>query len=358
MLHAVRTNGGRAPALFTLAILAAAMIAACGSSSKSSSSADATGSPAASNATASSGDKPVKVAYFVTQLDNPFTAADIQGAKDAAAAMNSSVTVFNANFNPQTQLSQCQDAVTSGQYQVLEISPVVSTVLKSCIAQAEAKKIKVIAIDGPLGPSYTTLAPQTSGVTGTVLQTGVQQADIQLKYIKQACATHPSCQVGEIIGAPDGLVNLMEKTISSGLASDPHIKIVATANGQYLESAGQSAAQDMIAAHPGINVIDAYADQMAMGAQKVLQSDGKLKTVQLIGDGGSTNAATDICSGYWTGTVDANPYRTGYDGARIGIEQARGGKPQSEVDPATDPPALDKSNCAHTGGYHLFTIAG
>lgn len=306
---------------------------------------------------ASKASKAIKVAYFVSQLGNPFTESDINGAKAAAKAMGSSVTVFNGNTNPQTQLSQCQTAVSGGQYQAFEISPIVGTVLKTCVAQAKAKHIKVVAIDGPLGVSESTLKPQMPGVTGSVFLDNQLQGEILGQLVIQACAKKSSCQVAVMIGDSTFASNTeIDNMLKSGVASHHNIQIVATAAGDYTEAGGQSAAQDLLAAHPNLNVLATFADQMAMGAQKVLASKGDLKKIVLTGDGGSTNAMTAICAGDWVGTVDANPYITGYDGAKLAIEQARGQNPPSEIDPM--PNVLNKSNCGKTSSLHLFTIAG
>jgi ribose transport system substrate-binding protein len=330
------------------------VVAACGSSGSSSAgSTSSTGGGAAST----TGGKSVSVAYLVSQLGNPFTQADIAGAKAYAAANNGSITVFNGNTNPQTQLSQCENAIASGKYQALEVSPIVGTALAGCVAQAKAKHIRVIAIDNPLGASFSTLKPQMSGVTGSVMETQVTQGDVLGSEIKRACASKSNCQVGLIIGSPEFASNpVAEAAIKKTLAGDSQIHIVATAAGNYTEAGGQSAAQDMLAAHSGINVLATFADQMAMGAQKVLTTAGKLKTVQLTGDGGSTNALTAICKGQWVGTVDSNPYETGYDGAKLAILQVRGQNPPSEIDP--EPNELTKADCGKASSLHLFTIAG
>jgi ribose transport system substrate-binding protein len=356
-MKAVRSAGRvwrPAKILAALALIAGVslVVSACGSSGSSS-----TGSSSSTGGRSGTSGKHVSVAYLVSQLGNPFTEADIAGAKAYAAANNGSLTVFNGNTNPQTQLSQCEDAVSSGKYQALEVSPVVGTAMAGCVAQAKAKHIRVIAIDNPLGASFATLKPQMSGVTGSVMETQVTQGDILGNEIKRACTSKSNCQVGLIIGSPEFASNpVAEAAIKKTLAGDSQIHIVATAAGNYTAAGGQSAAQDMIAAHSGINVLATFADQMAMGAQKVLTTDGKLKTVQLTGDGGSTNALTAICKGYWAGTVDANPYETGYDGARIAILQVRGQNPQSEIDP--EPNELTKADCGKASSLHLFTIAG
>ena len=331
-----------------LLAVSAGLLVACGSSSSSKSNSS---SPQSHSAAASGSSQPVNIAYFATQLDNPYVQADIKGAKDEAAASHATATVLNANLNPQTQLSQCEDAVTSGKYQALEISAVVGTVMRGCVTQAAAKHIKVISIDAPLGPSYSTLKPQYSGVTGVVRETEVQQGQVLAQYIKQACASKSPCSVGQITGSPslasDGVIT---SSMVAGLRSNANIKLVATTSGNYLESGGQAAAQSMLAAHPDLNVIVAQADQMAIGAQKAVTSAHKLRKVLLIGDGGSTDAAKATCAGIWEGTVDPHPYDIGKLGAQIAIAEVRGQSTPTEINSAAKAPGIDKSNCATVKG--------
>ena len=68
-------------------------------------------------------------------------------------------------------------------------------------------------------------------------------------------------------------------------------------------------------AHRDLNIIATLADQMVMDAQKVLADNGKLKTIQLTGDGGRTNASQVILQGVLAGHCRPQPApdRTGPD---------------------------------------------
>src|SRR5919201_2963366 len=59
-----------------------------------------------------------KVAFFGFAAANSFAQATWSGVQQAAKACNASAKFFDPNFNAQTQVSQIQDAITTGQYQV------------------------------------------------------------------------------------------------------------------------------------------------------------------------------------------------------------------------------------------------
>ncbi len=137
---------------------AALMLAACSSSSSSS-----TSSASSQSANASSS-KHLTIAYLSFAVENSYDAPMLAAAEAVASDNNATLKVFDANNNPQTQYSQLQDAITSGQYQGIILQPIFGTGLISLVQQAIAKGIKVVNMDQVLGPNYSTDAPQVKGL--------------------------------------------------------------------------------------------------------------------------------------------------------------------------------------------------
>ena len=125
----------RRGAALAAAAAAGLILAACGSSSSSTSS-----SPAASAG------KHLSIAYLSFAVENSY-APMLAAAQAVAADNNATLKVFDANNNPQTQYSQQQDAITSGQYQGIIVQPIFGTGLISLVKQAIAKGIKVVNLD-------------------------------------------------------------------------------------------------------------------------------------------------------------------------------------------------------------------
>src|SRR5580693_5713364 len=98
-----------------------------------------------------------------------------RGAALAAATQavasdnNATLKVVDANNSPQTQYSQLQDVITSGQYSGIILQPMFGTGLISLVQQAIAKGIKVVNMDQVLGPNYSTDAPQVNGLAANVM---------------------------------------------------------------------------------------------------------------------------------------------------------------------------------------------
>lgn len=307
--------------------------------------ASASSSPTASTAAT----KKVNIAYLVEALANPYFQSRIKGMKEAAKSRNASVKVFQAIFNPQTQVSQCQDALASGQYQAIVISPVVGTTLKACLAQAKRKKVPVIAVDGPLGTDFDSLKPQLPGVSGTVMEPTSNTTRDQAKYTVRACAKLSPCNVVRLTGSagygPDPTWN---KSFARGIAGHKNIKVVAAQPANFDEATGQKVMQDILQAHPDVNVLVTLADQVSLGAERALARARLTGKVKIISAGASKEAFERACAGKWIASKNKAPFTQGKLAAIMAIGLARNErKVKTQVNPVatTGFSSVDKANC-------------
>src|SRR5947209_4964994 len=133
-------------------------LAACGSSSSSSSSKAAT-----SSSSAASTGKHLKIAYMSFAVANSYDAPMLAAAQAVASDNNTSLTVFDANNDPNKQFSELQNVITAGGYDGIITQPIESTNLIPLVQQAIGKGIKVVNIDQILGPKLDTFQKQVSG---------------------------------------------------------------------------------------------------------------------------------------------------------------------------------------------------
>ena len=105
------------------------------------------------------------VAFFGFAAANSFAQATWAGVKQAAKQAASSAKFFDPNFNAQTQVSQIQDAITSGQYQAFVIQANDGNAVIPAIQQAVKAHIAVVAEFTPIGSNYASITPPIPGVT-------------------------------------------------------------------------------------------------------------------------------------------------------------------------------------------------
>ncbi len=315
----MKTRQSRNPGFARLIALGATLAlatAACGAS--------ATAAPSAAA-------KTLQIAYISFAVANSYDAPMLAAAQAAAAAGNAQLTVMDGNLDPATQTKLLQDAIASGKYDGIVVQPVFGAALVTGVQAAIAKGIAVGNIDQILGTDYTTSKPQVTGLSANVVfvasTLGKKIAGLAIK----ACADSKAspCNIGYIFSVKAAALDLeLRKAFDAEIASKPDIKIVAEGESFYTSALGLKATQDMLTAHPEINVIMG-ADQAITGALTAVGVKGK---VLVVGYGGGAIALQGIAAGERYGTVMQAPATEGRVGVTNLIQAIRTGKPTDGID--------------------------
>lgn len=298
----------------------------------------------------------VRIAWFVPTLENDYWAGDDKGIRAAADARNASVTTFDAGFDEQTQYGQIQDAIVTNKFDAFIVTPVNATSVVPAIAEAAQAGIKVVCGGGfPCGDDFESTVANAEGV---VAQTTIPEAalgDGTGQLIVAACQGKDPCEVAQIPGAmvpaEDALYDALEKAI----ASSPSIKVVARAEGGYVAGPAQAAAQDMLQAHPDLDVIAASSDAMAAGVELAVQKAGLEDSVKIIGLGGGNRGLDKVRNGTWFGTVVMYPFDEGLYLVDQAVRAVRSQPFEEGINPAEKtsyPPFITTEN---SGEFDSFT---
>jgi len=332
-----------------IAVLASLALAACGSST-SGSSAASTGSTATSGSSASSGSgagngstssgskKVPAVAFFGFATDNSFAQATWKGVQEEAKAYHGTATFLNGNFSATTQVQQLQDEIASGKYNVFVIQANDGTAIVPEVKQAIAKGIVVVAEFTQIGSNYSQISPQVKGEISVVEDAVLNGTDLG-KMAIGACGGLSTCNVVYLQGDPTLPLDVARtKAVLAELKSDRHVHLLEDPIGGYLASTGETVTEDVLAAHPDVNVI-VGSSQAIEGATVVLKGRGLLGKVKLVGNGGSTQAVNYVRAGTWYGTFGIPEVTDGKTATKYGIEKLQGGNPPTATNSATLGPA-------------------
>jgi ribose transport system substrate-binding protein len=295
-----------------------------------------TGTPDARKAAFGEADngKKVSIALFQAAVANPFWAQTTAAIEEVAGARNASVEVFDANFEPTKQQSQMQDAIVSNRFDAFVVVPVANTNLTPVVAQAKAKGIPVVVTgDFPVGPSFETTKPQVPGVVGVAETTGKAEAEDSANATIEACQGINPCEVAQISG---GFALPVEAFIweymQSRFAEEPNIKVVAREEGGYLLAPARAAMQNILTAHPGLDVLTSTSDAMTTGA--MLAAKQANKQVKLVGLAASQEGIEYVRGGEFFATTLQLPYDDGLYAADMALRAARGQKiEENAIDP-------------------------
>jgi ribose transport system substrate-binding protein len=271
------------------------------------------------------------VAFFGFAAANSFAQATWAGVKQTAKTNGVTAKFFDPNFNAQTQVSQIQDAITTGRYQAFVIQANDGNAVIPAIKQALAAHISVVAEFTPVGSNYGTIKPPLAGMT-FVGEAPVWNGQSLGKLGIAACKGVDPCNVAYLEGFKSlPLDNARTEAVKKTLAGASNVKLAADVEGGYTQASGLKAAQDVLQAHPDINVMIG-SSQAIEGAQQAVKTAGKLGKIKLIGNGGSCQAIAGVRNGTWFATYIIAEKSSGAKATQFAIDAGNGKKVPASFD--------------------------
>ncbi len=285
-------------------------------------------------------DAPIEIAVLSFAAGNSYDAPMLDAARVRATELGANLTIYDAENNPQKQFTQLQNVLAQGdKYQGIFVQPILSTGLIPLVEQAIAAGIKVVAVDTILGPDQTTNAIQVDGLSASILitpdQLGVEVAGQVIAACQEAKAD--PCKVGYIYAVKASTLDIATREGFDKTVSNSPIEVVAEGESFYTIPGGLEAADNMLTAHPDLDVI-VGSDQGILGAEKSLEKTKGTSRPLLVGWGGSESAVARVASGAWFSTYFEVPATEGRLGVEALVTAVRDGKDLGAIDPLADVP--------------------
>jgi ribose transport system substrate-binding protein len=305
--------------LLAVAAAVAFVLSACGSSSSPST---------------TSTNKVKNIAFFGFAAANSFAQATWAGVQDSALKAGVQAKFFDPNFDSTKQVAQIQDATASGLYQAYVVQADDGNAVVPPIQDAIKAGIKVVGEFTPIGTRYDTIEPQVSGlifVGEAPVWNGKSLGELGIK----ACANLNPCKVAYLEGFKAlPLDNARTEAVKAALTSSPSVQIVASVEGGYTQASGLKAAQNVLQAHPDVNVMIG-SSQAIEGATQAIKDAGLTGKIALIGNGGSTQAVAAVKDGSWFACYVIAEKSSGAKAAQLAIDAANGKTVPSSFDTRT-----------------------
>lgn len=298
----------------TAAVLMAMTLGACGSD-------DEEAAAPAGGGGGEAAQEVKKIAFFGFAGANSFAQATLAGIKEQAAKENVEVQFFDPNFDAATQVSQIQNAITTGEFQAFIVQANDGNAVVPPVREAIEEGITVVGEFTPIGTRYDTIEPQVDGlifVGEPPTENGTALGELGV----QACEGMDTCEVAYLEGFKSlPLDNARTEAVKKALEAADNVKIVASVEGGYTEDSGLKAAQNVLQAHPGVDVMIGSSQAISGAEQAVEDADAEVK---LIGNGGSRQAVTAVKEGRWFASYVAAEKSAGAKAAELAIAAARG----------------------------------
>lgn len=319
------------------------ILAGCGSSSSG-------GSSSGGGSGSTSSQKAPKIAYL-TYASTAYVTAEEEGLHKVLDPIGGSFTMFNANYDPQKQLTQCTDAITSQRYNALVIAAVQGSAIIPCVTQAKAAGLPVVAIEIPIGPDQNKIPPQVPGVVGSVVYTGLEHAKLLVPFVDQACAGLTPCDViVEVDSLADPYAAQWLKYLKTNKGSN--VTIVKVMEGQYDNTVTAKNVPDALLANPNTDVMVLESDDNAVAAIPAVKKQGLQDQIKLIGDGGSEIGVNAIKAGTLYGTFANWPNQMGQAVGKMTIDAVNG---TTIASPAVNALTMDTPQLVTKANVDQFT---
>lgn len=214
---------------------------------------------------ASAQDKPT-ICYVTFSLQVSYFQAGVNGAKKAAEELGVDLVALDPQADAGRQVTMFEDCIARKSDAII-IDPIESGSLGGAIEQAGKAGIPIAALDTPINSPYV------------VVQLGIPQKDASREFGQFVS--------GYIIGKLNGKASIGIMLASTevqlarrdgfveALSAVPGAKVVATGDGRNILERATAEAEDMLTAHPDINVIYATGDPQLQGGLAAAASQGR-----------------------------------------------------------------------------------
>ena len=290
-------------------------------------------------------DKVLKIGYSSKTLSAPYFAAQQAAAKEAAEKAGYKFVSTDAQNGLTKQIADVEDLLSQN-IDVLLINPKDPKGLVQATKAATAAHVPVIIVDSSIDPSadYVTVVQSSNTANGQAIgewlvnTVGDKDLKIGLLSGEQGNPVGQERREGVFQGIHEAQLRKFGKT---------SFTIVGQGWGAWTQEGGLKAAEDLLTAHPDVNIILAENDSMNLGAIRALEAAGKKDVLVFAAADGQKEALKLILDGKYGATGRNDPAEIGRLSVEIGAKAAQGKLPPNYPKlTTTEPLAITKANAS------------
>ncbi|WP_370880091.1 sugar ABC transporter substrate-binding protein [Labrys monachus] len=275
--------------------------------------------------TASSQAADCKIGVAMYTLSAPYFAAQQAAAIDEGKKKGCEVTTSDGQNDMGKQISDVEDMVAKG-VKLLILNPRDPEGLVAAANAATAAGVKVVVMDSSINTKANVITQvrssndQNGFLVGQWLAKKMQGKPIKIILLSGSQGN----EVGRDrrLGVFKGLVE--GQLVNDGKAG---FEVLGQGWGNWATEDGLKAAEDLLQAHPDVNVLLAENDSMALGGMKALQAAGKSDVLVLAAADGQKEALALIKEGKYGATGLNDPDLVARTAVDIGVKALEGTLP-------------------------------
>jgi ribose transport system substrate-binding protein len=245
------------------------------------------------------------------------------GAQQAADELGADLQIVDANNDPARQVQAIETFITQ-QVDAIIVVAIDVEGIKPALGAASDAGIPSVAIDAEVDvpPASTFIGVDNYGA-------GVEAGEYTTTFISENMPD--GAQVG-IVGALNSFIqNQRRDGFTEALEGAEGAEIVSTVDGQNVQEVALTAAENLVTANPGIDIIYATGEPALIGVVAAVEAQGLTDSVKVIGWDLTSQAVRGIDQGFVQAVVQQDPYQEGYEAVRASIALANGESVEEQI---------------------------
>jgi ribose transport system substrate-binding protein len=281
-------------------------VAACGSSNDSSN--------AASGSASVKGEKTIGLVQI--DLSNPFHVGEVAGAKEAARRHGFKLEVRSGDGDVQKQVRAFEGLVNQ-KVDAIAVNAIDIAAFGPALQKARQAHIPVVSLH-----SKSDLATAELGFSEYDTAHGVGEYAAQLLKKRHGQVEGKVAILQGLLG--QGLNEQRTGGFVDALKQYPGVQIVAKEPTNWDPQKASAVAQNLLTAHPDLDMIYGLSDSLTIPAATVVKRAGKQKQVMIVSVDGTKDGLDAVKAGTLESTFLYDPYYSGYWKAWLPFEAAEG----------------------------------
>lgn len=256
--------------------------------------------------------KEITLGFVAASMVYPYNAAAAKGFQEAARELGAKTVILDAKGSVEKQGNAIDDLIAQ---KVDGVSAIVldSVLAKSWVDRAADNNIAFVAAAVPVGdPDKVPLRDVYTRLSALVAADNGLAGELSGELAAKLLPPGRTAKIGVIEGAAGyAVVRQFYQGFKSGLAkAGAKYQIVASHPTDWTQEKGEAVCQNILTAHPDVDLIYSQADDMAIGCARAIRAvNSKAKLVSTVG--GSKLGSDAIKSGELDGSVCIKPYTVG-----------------------------------------------
>jgi ribose transport system substrate-binding protein len=278
---------------------------------------------------------PIHLAYFSAGSDNAYL-LKVSSALQAQVAKypGATVSMFDPEFDAQTELMMVQNAITSGKYNAFFINAVDGVdVCNLLTVEAPAHNIAVVNVASPLCAGRALLpSPEQHWAPGTVAIIDNSSIDFMVDWYTWMAKQNPGPQKVIVVEGPQPHTTTPINNTALAIVqkSYPNFQVIAVGHTDWSELQGFTVTQSLLKAHPNATIVMGIYSDITLGVVKAIQQAGLQGKIKVYDRGGSSAIIQDIKQGLVQATTPNYPVGSAVAAMAV-LQKAFMGQPFSHV---------------------------